>query len=212
MTLKNKTVLIIEDAPDQSILAKKILETLGLKVGEASSVEEAFKLRPNESPHVVLLDLDMPGKSGFDFLDQRTFHSAFSVVPVLVVSARKDRDSVYRAIGLGASDYVVKPYTAAILIRKVRRLLKDSEFRSIRFPADKAPILKAGISGLMAQEGPTQVSLELPAKLTPRSHIELEGHSKIFVTDPLAPQLSSDGIYKTRLTIIDSKSQTGGSG
>ena len=68
MAVQSKEVLIIEDAADVRMTLRKILENIGISVTECASVEDAIVQLGQKIPHVILLDLNLEGLSGFDFL------------------------------------------------------------------------------------------------------------------------------------------------
>src|ERR1700722_12471166 len=103
MSIAGKTVLIVDDATDSRMIARNILEGAGMNTTEATQVNDATHYLETQTPHLILLDLHMIGVSSFDFLAKRKQQSRIASIPVIVVSAASDRDSVYRAIALGAS-------------------------------------------------------------------------------------------------------------
>lgn len=126
--MAQKEILIIDDDPDLCILAKKVLESSGYLVLTANSADEGFAIAFERAPHVVITDLKMPKKTGFDFLEMKNGASHLHFVPTLVMSALKDKSSVLKALAMGASDYVIKPFQTTILIQKVKKALQDKGF------------------------------------------------------------------------------------
>jgi CheY-like chemotaxis protein len=104
MGLQGKEVLIIDDTADVRFLSRKIAESAGMFVSEADSVFDALNALEKGSPHLILLDLRMPGGTGFDFLEARKNDQALRSIPVIVVTSSKEIDSVYRARALGTTD------------------------------------------------------------------------------------------------------------
>lgn len=209
MSIKDKKVLVIEDVADQAYLARRILENVGLSVSLADSVDAAVELLQIESPHVILLDLQMPGKPGFKFLEYRRTVPAITAIPVIVASGLQDQSSVLRAITLGADDYLLKPYHAAKLLQKVRKALKDTVFQSLDFAPDLQPAVLMSVAGEVTQIGRTGFTIETAAKIAPRTRIELEGKLD-FLPDQGAMFVSGDrpsvkavsGRYATRVNAV----------
>ena len=132
--LKNKKILLIDDAKDTQIIVRKIIEASSATFFGALTVDEGLSIFEENSPHIVLVDLNMPDKSGFDFLIHRRNKEQLKATPAIVLSGRNDQESVNRAIGLDASDYVLKPLNASLLLQKIRKHLRTLKFASYSFP------------------------------------------------------------------------------
>ncbi|MBS1963274.1 MAG: response regulator [Bdellovibrionales bacterium] len=127
-SLAGKNILVIDDAADMRLLARKILEVDGATVSDVASIDAGIALAREKVPHLIVVDLELPEKTGFDFLEFRRGDALFQAIPSLVLSGRKDRESVQRAISLGADDYVLKPFRATLMLQKVRKALKLTSF------------------------------------------------------------------------------------
>ena len=116
-------VLMVED---EAALAASTVEYLNLsqiKARAVGSAEEALAAVSKLDPRLILLDVNLPGASGFEFCrrlrkDRDT--------PVVFISARTGEDDQILALTLGGDDYIVKPYSLALLVAKVRRTLARS--------------------------------------------------------------------------------------
>ena len=113
-------VLLVEDEVDLAAVTRDYLEAFGLHVLSCPDAESALRhLRP-QAPGVALLDVNLPGMSGFELCQ----HLRDRPVPVIFVSARgTDVDQVH-GLSLGADDFVTKPFSLAVLLAKVRRALE----------------------------------------------------------------------------------------
>jgi len=114
-------VFMIEDDPAVAGLVREALEMDGLEVLHLANGTEAMERARSIDPGAVLLDLNLPGTSGWEIL--RTLRSlpAYEKVPILIVTGEGSESSVVRAFQLGADDYVVKPFSVAVLRARVRR-------------------------------------------------------------------------------------------
>ncbi|MCB9496379.1 MAG: response regulator transcription factor [Fibrobacteria bacterium] len=133
-------ILVVEDDATIRSGLRVTLELEGFQVQEAVDGAEALRRLNEFSPDVVVLDLMLPGKSGFDICrDIRTMKpDAF----VLMLTARTDEASKVAGLTLGADDYVTKPFSLAELIARIRTLLRRSS-RSSR--AAPVPVANADI-------------------------------------------------------------------
>jgi len=121
-------ILVVED--DASIRSglRVTLELEGFGVEEAIDGVEAVKKLASFSPDIVLLDLMLPGKSGFDIC--REFRAQKPDMPILMLTARSDEASKVAGLTLGADDYVTKPFSLAELIARIRNLLRRRAMRA----------------------------------------------------------------------------------
>lgn len=114
-------ILIIEDVAELAKLVCLYLEKDGMKVVCAESGEMALKIVEDFSPDLVLLDLNLPGMDGFEFL--HIFRKTSSV-PVLIMSARDSDEDIISSLGSGADEYITKPFSPRVLVARVRAILR----------------------------------------------------------------------------------------
>lgn len=113
-------VLLVEDEVDLAAVTRDYLEAFGLHVLSCPDAESALRHLSPQAPGVALLDVNLPGMSGFELCP----HLRDRQVPVIFVSARgTDVDQVH-GLSLGADDFVTKPFSLAVLLAKVRRALE----------------------------------------------------------------------------------------
>lgn len=114
-------VLIVEDEAAIRRFVRSALETEGLRVFEADTVQRGLTDAATRKPDLVILDLGLPDGDGVDFIrDLRTWSS----VPVVVLSARSDEQDKIRALDAGADDYLSKPFGIGELLARVRATLR----------------------------------------------------------------------------------------
>lgn len=112
-------ILVVDDISANRLVIKRMLETCGHAVTTADDGESALALLRSEAFDLVLLDIMMPGKDGFEVLDVLRDDLDWHRMPVVVVSAVNDIESVVRCIALGASDYLFKPVNQSLLKARV---------------------------------------------------------------------------------------------
>jgi DNA-binding response OmpR family regulator len=115
------TVLVVDDEADIVSLMRDFLESEGYTVLTASEGSSALEIVQSTALDCVLLDVMMPGMTGFDLL--RKVRET-SEVPVLFLSARHEDHDKIRGLGLGADDYIVKSATPAEVIARVKAVLR----------------------------------------------------------------------------------------
>lgn len=122
-----KRVMIVDDDPHILKLISLYFEKDGFEVQTAEDGEKALKLFAEKEPDVILLDLMLPGKNGFDVLRELRKTSS---LPVLILTARGDTFDKVLGLELGADDYVEKPFEPKELIARVKAVFRrvDGEF------------------------------------------------------------------------------------
>ena len=121
-------ILIIDD---DATLVSQLVEILtkdGYKVGFALSAKNGLQSLDATEYDLIVLDINMPRMNGFDVLSELKSNKRHKLIPVLMSTAEADRESVVKAIKLGADDYVVKPINAELLLHKVSELFKIRNF------------------------------------------------------------------------------------
>jgi DNA-binding response OmpR family regulator len=110
-------ILVVDDEPDSVELLKEFLSTKGYDVITASSGEMALRKAKEERPHLILLDVRMPGMSGLDVL--RQIRETDKEVGVIMVTGVNEEETGRRALEMGAFDYIVKPLNLEYLERSL---------------------------------------------------------------------------------------------
>jgi adenylate cyclase len=114
------SILVVDDDRVNRMLLARTLATLGHRVATAANGREALDRMLAQEPDIVLLDVVMPEMDGIDVLERIKRHQALRAVPVIMVSALEDFDSVVRCIELGAEDYLQKPFDPVVLRARIR--------------------------------------------------------------------------------------------
>ena len=127
-------ILVVDDTRLNRTILRRALETQGHEVVEAENGREAMALLEAEGSSgidVVLLDLEMPEMDGYETLQRIKAADAIGHLPVIVISAVEDLDSVVRCIEMGAADYLPKPFNAAILHARLSTSLATKRLRDL---------------------------------------------------------------------------------
>lgn len=117
-------ILVAEDDLGVRDLIRTRLEMAGYDVHTAKNGVEAMKRVHELRPDAMVLDINMPEMDGFGVLDALRTTEGIKPIPVLVLTARHASDDVRRAVGLGAKDYLTKPFNEGQLLARVARLLR----------------------------------------------------------------------------------------
>jgi len=125
-------ILVIEDDPDIANFLKLDLQDAGYRVSHASSVMSGLIRIREDTPDLVLLDLGLPDGKGHDVLTRVRQHSA---LPIIILTAQGDLSSKVELLGLGADDYLVKPFNPAELLARIAVQLKRFASDVVKFGA-----------------------------------------------------------------------------
>lgn len=178
-------VLVVEDEPSIAENIDYCLRTEGFEVTIVGTGEEAIEALALVAPGFVILDVGLPGISGFDVCREIRHHSS---VPVLFLTAREDEIDRVVGLELGADDYVVKPFSPRELVARVKAVLRRTK---------PAPIKEER----MLTHGPICMDLEKrrlsvdnqPVSLTPHEYALMEAlmasPGRTFTRDELLDRL-----------------------
>jgi len=119
---KDRLILVVDDDVDNLTLIVRALQHEGYKTEQATSGEEALHKLASIQPDLILLDINMPGISGFDTL--HTVRASDEYVSVIFVTGRSTADDVIAGLNAGADDYICKPYDPYVLLARVRAQLR----------------------------------------------------------------------------------------
>lgn len=121
MTDARPRILVVDDEPQIRRFLRLGLESHGYTVLEATNADTALRTAVTAQPELIILDLGLPDREGFDVLGALR---EWSRVPVIVLSVRSREDEKVRAFDLGADDYVVKPFGMAELLARIKAALR----------------------------------------------------------------------------------------
>ena len=137
-------VLVIDDQEPNIQVVGQLLARAGYEVVPALNGEEGLQRAQAATPDLVLLDMRMPGMSGFDVLKALKDNPKTRDVPVIFLTADDDRDTLSRAFAEGAVDYITKPFVAKELLGRVNTHvdLKQSRDSLLRFVEEKQQMVE----------------------------------------------------------------------
>lgn len=150
------SLLVVEDDPTVLALVSFHLERAGFKVVQAQDARSAWSLV--ESVDLIVLDRMLPDESGITFLDRIRRRADISSLPILMLTARATENDRVEGLESGADDYMVKPFSVAELVARVRALLRRTK-----------PVKNIDVDELHIDYVAVQVTFQgLPVSLTRR--------------------------------------------
>lgn len=149
-------ILAADDDQDLLALTAFSLSQAGYLVVKASDGNAALRAFDSEGPDLVILDINMPGATGFQVCESIRTRSR---VPVMMLTVRGEEEDLVRALELGADDYLTKPFSPRTLLARVKALLR-------RAGMENAAPLAAGRIRLDVDEHTVSVGSNEPLRLT----------------------------------------------
>ncbi len=121
-------ILVADDRPDNVTLLVRYLEYEGYQPVTAQDGEETLIKAQDETPDLILLDVDMPKKNGFAVLEEVRSNENLKHIPIIILTAaRLDSADVQEGLNLGADDYITKPFDRRELMARIRTKLRVKE-------------------------------------------------------------------------------------
>lgn len=182
-TSRQENVLIVEDDPTLRMSLRATLRSAGYKVEVAATGIEGLEAALGTDPDLVLLDVMLPGMNGFEICQR--VRAVKTTLPILMVTAKGEEEDKVRGLGLGADDYIVKPFGTRELLARV-----DAALRVTRLASSRLSQLSIGAAEVdfesftIARDGASQEATAHEIKL-------------------LRYLLERDGLLLTRQQIID---------
>lgn len=119
---KGKSILIVDDYPAVRRAVKDIITGLGMLADEAENGIEAQAVLKKKSYDLVISDLVMPEMDGFEFTEALRNTPEYRRLPIVIVSTHDDAKYIFRALHLGADDYIIKPPTVEMVKTVLARI------------------------------------------------------------------------------------------
>ena len=132
-----KRICIIEDEVDIIHLLKYNLEKEGYEVVSFQSGENAIEFIHMNKPNIILLDIMIPGIDGFEICRELKSTKETREIPIIMISAKTEEANIVAGLELGAEDYITKPFSIAVLIARLRTVLR----RSVKLDSQNDPVL-----------------------------------------------------------------------
>ncbi|MBI5295194.1 MAG: response regulator [Chloroflexi bacterium] len=121
-----KTILYVEDNPDNRILIRRVLEAEGYAVIEAPNAAAALKLLENGRPDLILMDINMPEMDGYALTARIRALPAHTRVPIIAVTANVMRGDREKSLEAGCDGYIQKPIDIDILPNQIERYMRNA--------------------------------------------------------------------------------------
>ncbi|GAC1557662.1 MAG: hypothetical protein PVS3B3_00780 [Ktedonobacteraceae bacterium] len=125
------TILVVEDEPTLAELLKETLDIEGYHTVTVLNGEDAVQFVLREMPHLIILDIMLPGMNGYEVVKQLRAHPKTMIIPIIVLSACVSHTDKTYAFELGADNYITKPFNTDELLARIHRQLKRAQQGSL---------------------------------------------------------------------------------
>jgi two-component system alkaline phosphatase synthesis response regulator PhoP len=122
----SKRVLVVDDEPNISLSLQFLMTQAGYEVRVAADGEAALQEVEINPPDLILLDVNMPKRSGFEVCETIRANASWAKIPILMLTAKGRDIEREQGLALGADDYFTKPFSTQEIVAKVKAMLGDS--------------------------------------------------------------------------------------
>jgi CheY-like chemotaxis protein len=134
--MKKYKIIIVENDEDEQQFMKEGFDSAALfdivaQVRNGDTLFEWLNTNKNSLPDVILSDLNMPGKNGYDVINEVTTNPLYSHIPVVITSTSSTKTIIEKCLSSGAADYIVKPETFIEYVPYVQNLYKRIEEKQL---------------------------------------------------------------------------------
>lgn len=173
-------VLVVDDEPAVLRLLQALLQRARYDVVTCRDSDSAMKHLSENSFDCIITDVIMPGLSGFEFVKTLRLHPVYGRIPILMLTRKRDRQDVKKAVEAGVSDYLVKPIDEQLLLDKVQRCMKkgqdsQSHIFELSLKANPVPAELQIACGIISVSE-TGLTIETDFPLTADHDFKLDNH------------------------------------
>jgi len=194
----SKTIFVVDDSDTNLSIAEEALEE-HYRIITLPSAEKMFKLSEKITPDLILLDIEMPEMNGFQALQYLKSNDSLAHVPVIFLTSKADAETEVRGFELGVIDFITKPFSAPVLLNRIRTHLNIDDL--IRERTAQLEQLQSAIVYILAD------IVESRDKET-GGHIErTSAYMKILIDGMITRGLYTDEINKINLDLLISSAR-----
>tara|TARA_Y100000590_G_scaffold157696_1_gene181167 strand:- start:611 stop:1306 length:696 start_codon:yes stop_codon:yes gene_type:complete len=205
---QKSTILIIEDDARNREQLRKALSKYSCHF--ISDYNDGFEQAKAISPDLIILDLELPLRNGFIFLEKRASDVVLSKIPVIVSVDHKDEIRQLRGTVLGAVSFLKKPYEKQVVAAQVSKFLKEPSFKCFKFSESQnreVTVKTTGWVKLLSEaafvlESPVKIKMETPVTVDCPVFKELEISDVFMKTTHRPPYQVSTGVFSDEVVFV----------
>jgi len=191
--LPQHKIVVIEDEPDIQEVIEFNLSREGFSVVTASNGEEGVQRVVREAPDLVLLDLLLPGLDGIEVCRKLKMDPVTRQVPIIMVTAKGEESDVVLGLGVGADDYITKPFSPKELVARVRAVLRRGALKAEEGKGERFSRGDLMIDPLRHEVRLADETLQLTATEFRLLHLLATHAGRVFTRDQLVSRVIGDG-------------------
>lgn len=119
-------ILLIEDSPTERSVIGSWISSMGHELMEAETAEEGMEMAAEHSPHLILMDVVLPGKNGFEAIRMLRRQDKTRDIPIIIISTKAQATDIAWGKRQGAVDYLTKPFDKKALEQSIKRIGLDA--------------------------------------------------------------------------------------
>jgi len=196
-----ETVLVVEDEDDIRDLLTYNLSREGYRVESVADGEDALERARQGGLDLILLDLMLPGRDGIEVCRALKTEPATREIPIIMVTAKEEESDIVLGLGLGADDYVVKPFSPKELVARVRAVLRRGRPRDRPEPQERIVWGGLVVDRLQHRVTVDGKAVELTATQFRLLFFLATHPGRVFTRDQLLDHVIRGGAYVTDRTI-----------
>jgi len=195
MVMAREKILIVEDEIDILEVIEYNLSREGFRVLSSRDGEEGVRIARSDAPDLVLLDLMLPGLDGLEVCRRLKADAVTCDIPIIMVTAKGEETDVVLGLGLGADDYVIKPFAPKELVARVKAVMRRGPLK----PDDSRR--ERTVAGTLVVDAVRHEVLldEEPVAVTPTElrllHLLASHPGRVFTRDQLLSRVIGEGAF-----------------
>ena len=191
--VSRRKIVVIEDEPDILEVIQYNLEREGFLVLPASNGDSGLEIILRQAPDLVLLDLLLPGLDGIEICRKLKMDPMTQGIPIIMVSAKGEESDIVLGLGVGADDYVTKPFRAKELIARVKAVLRRGSIKDEDADGDRLIRGPLVIDSMRHEVRANGVTVSLTATEFRLLHLLASHPGRVFTRDQLVSRVIGGG-------------------
>ena len=190
--LAGKSVLLVDDNPDNILILQKFLESEHFNILNASSGEEALEIANKNQPDLIALDVNMPGMNGFETCRRLKSNNATHNIPIIFITGKTERADIEEGFSAGCEEYITKPFKLVEVRNRIRtHLLLNVQKDSKQLGQEQDTVAIDGFKVLIVDDNPTNINIlkDTLESLQLNISIALNGKKAVEITPQIQPDL-----------------------
>lgn len=168
-----ESVLLVDDEEEIRDLMTRLIESIGHRPLTATNGVEGLEISRKEEPDLILLDVKMPEKDGWEVLEELRLDPELSDIPVIMLTALDSSDNIVKGFNLGADDYITKPFEYQVVKARIGAVIRRSRSSGSEEASKSETTEKIEIGPISIDDTKKEVKVDGEKKSLSRKEYEL---------------------------------------